>query len=54
MLKHPIEATQVPDTAAIFQLNCRRYPPILLSLFDDEILANFLFLALQEPPVNTH
>lgn len=54
MLTHPIELTQVPNTAAVLQLNCRRSPPVLLSLFNDENINNFLCLALQEPPINTH
>lgn len=54
MLVHPIQSTQVPNTVAVLQLNCRRSPNILLSLFKDENIANFLFIILQEPPVNPH
>lgn len=49
-----IAALQIPDTAATLQLNCRRSPSVLNSLFNDVNIANFLILAIQEPAVNHH
>lgn len=54
MIAHPIDSTSLPDTAAILQLNCRRSPPVSHSLFNYPHTANYLILALQEPPVKTH
>lgn len=54
MSAQSITALKTTDSAAILQLNCRRSPSIINSLFNDENIANFLFLALQEPPVNSH
>lgn len=54
MIDHLIEKTQLPDTAALLQLNCRRSPTVIYSLFNDPHIFNFLFVALQEPPVNPH
>lgn len=54
MSAQQIDALKIPDSAAILQLNFRRSPSIINSLFNDENITNFLFLALQEPPVNPH
>lgn len=54
MISHPIASTRVTNTLAILQLNCRRSHSITNSLFNDANIANFSFLALQEPPVNSH
>lgn len=44
----------LPNTVALLQLNCQRSHTVMLSLFNDPNITNFLFVALQEPPVNTH
>lgn len=54
MSAQPIDALKVTDSAAILQLNCRRSHSVVNSLFNDQNISNFLFLALQEPPVNSH
>lgn len=54
MIAHPVNTARFHDTAAILQLNCRRSPPVLHSLFNDQNTTNFLILSLQEPPVNTY
>lgn len=54
MLARPMDTAKLPDTAAVLQLNCRRSHNVTYSLFNDSNVSNFLFLALQEPPVNPH
>lgn len=54
MSAHPQEIIKMPNTAAILQLNCRRAPSVMYSLFNDTNITNFLIIALQEPPVNPH
>lgn len=54
MSTQTIDTLKIPDTVAILQLNCRRSPSILNLLINDENIANFLFLALQEPPINSY
>lgn len=54
MIAHPTQSSSIPGSAAILQLNCRRSPAVLNSLFNDPNTTNFLLLALQEPPVNSH
>lgn len=49
-----IDALKVMDSAAILQLNCRRSHLITNSLFNDDKIANFALIALQEPPINPH
>lgn len=54
MMEHLINTSMMPNSAAVLQLNCQKSPSVTLSLFNDPHTANFLILALQEPPVNHH
>lgn len=54
MSTHPANTASLQDTAAVLQLKCRRSHNVTNSLFNDPHVYNFLFLALQEPPVNSH
>lgn len=54
MISHPATAAKIPEMAAVLQLNCRRSHNIMYSLFNDPNVFNFLCVALQEPPVNSH
>lgn len=52
MIGHLVNQAMTPNSAAVLQLKCRRSHPVTLSLFNDPKTANFLILALQEPPTN--
>lgn len=54
MIAQPLEAFKTPNTAAILQLNGHQSHSTTLSLFNDANTKIFLFIALQEPPVNSH
>lgn len=54
MMAQPPEALKIPDTTAILQLNCQRSHHVSNSLFNDTNIRNFLFIAIQEPPINPH
>lgn len=54
MTAHPTDTVKIPNTAAVLQLNCRWSHTVMYSLFNDPNVFNFLFIALQEPPVNPH
>lgn len=54
MIAHPLDKAKLPNTAAVLQLNCRRSHHVTYSLFNDPHSFNFLFIALHEPPVNSH
>lgn len=54
MIAHPVDKAKLPDTAAVLQLNCRRSHNVMYALFNVPSIHNFPFVALQEPPVNSH
>lgn len=54
MSSHHVDALKVINSAAVLQLNCRRSHSISNSLFNHNNISNFLFLALQEPPINSY
>lgn len=54
MMAQPPAALKIPNTTAILQLNCRRSHSTLNSLFNDTNVSNFIFIAVQEPPINSH
>lgn len=54
MIAHPIEKAKIPNIAAVRQLNFRRSHSVTHSLFNDPNSFNFIFIALQEPPINPH
>lgn len=53
-MAQPPEALKIPNTTAVLQLNCRRSHSVINLLFNDPDITNFLFISVQEPPVNSH
>lgn len=54
MIAQPLTVLKTPGTAAVLQLNCRFSHSVTNSLFNDNNTANFLCIALQEPPIKPH
>lgn len=52
MLAHPHKVIKIPYSAAILELNSRRAPSVMNSFINNQNSTNFLFLAIQEPPIN--
>lgn len=52
MKAHSTDTAKIPNTAAVLQLNCRWSHNVTYSLFNNTDGFNFLFVALQEPPIN--
>lgn len=53
MLAHPTKSPKLPNTAVILKPNFRRSHNVTYSIFNNPNIINFLFLALQEPPINS-